>query len=303
VTSYSWARIASLYARETTSVARLEGDLATAMALAPTARRPALEALASSYVRVSGARRTIDADVGYNWFWQREIEKARERFDATTRLIDTALAASRAGGALPDEILAAHRPQAPPAFVTIARPGPGRHVVTIAIATDITDGAFVERVRAAVEAQWSIDADGESYRVQLDIAALSPEQLYCGAATGAPATPCAPPAHGAPIDLDTHVAKFPSDRAVLTTGASALHVRRGRMLALTPFAVAPRALAHEIGHLLGFPDTYLRGYRDLGADGFQVLEFVPDLSDIMAAPGFGSVQARHFRQLIAAVSR
>ncbi len=69
---------------------------------------------------------------------------------------------------------------------------------------------------------------------------------------------------------------------------------------LGPHDVAPRTLAHEFGHVLGFPDAYLRGYKDLGVDGFQVLELVPNFEDIMASPGAGSVLVRHFKALIAA---
>jgi hypothetical protein len=44
-------------------------------------------------------------------------------------------------------------------------------------------------------------------------------------------------------------------------------------------------LAHEFGHVLGLRDAYFRGYRDLGADGYQVMEVVADPDDIMGAPG------------------
>ena len=44
---------------------------------------------------------------------------------------------------------------------------------------------------------------------------------------------------------------------------------------------------------------YLRGYKDLGADGFEVMELVSDFSDIMSSPGSGSVLPRHFGALIA----
>lgn len=88
--------------------------------------------------------------------------------------------------------------------------------------------------------------------------------------------------------------------AVLTTGAASLQITGGRALVLGPHDVSPRTLAHEFGHILGFPDTYLRGYRDLGADGLQVLELVADQSDIMSSISSGSVLAGHFQGLVTA---
>jgi hypothetical protein len=49
--------------------------------------------------------------------------------------------------------------------------------------------------------------------------------------------------------------------------------------------------------LLGFDDAYPRGRRDLGADGFAIVELIPDWGDVMASPGFGAVGRRHFEQL------
>ena len=92
--------------------------------------------------------------------------------------------------------------------------------------------------------------------MHLDITRLSPERLYCGPAVVVPRpVPCAPPAQGDRIDVDKHLARFPPGRAVITTGASALHVTATRAIVLTPFDVTPRVLAHELGHLLGFPDA------------------------------------------------
>lgn len=91
-----------------------------------------------------------------------------------------------------------------------------------------------------------------------------------------------------------------ADGAVLTTGAESLQLTANRAIVLSPHDVAPRTLAHEFGHVLGFSDAYLRGYKDLGPDGFQVMELVPDFADIMASPGAGSVQARHFKALMTA---
>jgi hypothetical protein len=302
VRSFSWAWSDTLYTRQSDVVGRIEGELKALPSRPTAARRAALQDLIAEYGRVADAIHAIDADVGYNWFWQREIAANRRQFDAATRLVDAAVAAIEQDAPLPEEIRSAMTPAARPPFVKVTTPTPGTHVLMVAITTDIVDRGFIERFKAAVESHWTVSDGDERYAVRVDVATIAPGALYCGApASSAPA--CAPPAPGAQLDVEAHAARFPRDRAVLTTGASTLHVRRGRTLALTPFDVAPRALAHEVGHLLGFPDAYLRGYRDLGAEGFRVLELIPDMTDIMAAPGFGDVDARHFRQLIAAAPR
>jgi hypothetical protein len=301
-TSFYWGWSDTLYARETRRLEQLEADLAGVAAPTAQTTLPALEALIAGYRSVAGARRSIDADVGYNWLWQREIANDRARFDAATQLIDAALAPAARDAPPSAELLAASAPGPPLPFVRVESPSPHVHVVTVPMYTDIADDAFVKRFTAAAEGHWTLDAGDYRYRVRLDIARVSPERLYCGVPAGRPRPgTCAPPAKGDRIDLDTHIARFPPGRAVLTTGATALHARGRRAIALTPFDVTPRALAHELGHVLGFPDAYLRGYRDLGDDGFRVIELVPDLSNIMAAPGFGSVLERHFQQLIAAI--
>ena len=138
---------------------------------------------------------------------------------------------------------------------------------------------------AAVETHWRAQVGQEKYRVRVAVTTITPD---------------AAPAIGEKIDLAAHARRFPEDGALLTTGAASLQLTGNRALVLGPHDVSPRTLAHEFGHLLGFPDAYLRGYRDLGADGFEVLELVPDQTDIMSSIGSGSVLASHFQGLIAA---
>jgi len=57
-------------------------------------------------------------------------------------------------------------------------------------------------------------------------------------------------------------------------------------------------LAHEFGHILGFSDGYVRGYKDLGENGFQIMEVVSDPNDIMAAPLTGVVLPSHFEMML-----
>ena len=335
IVSFSWRWSDTLIEREMAGLERLETGLAQ---VPPGAGRPRDEKLAADYRAAIARRRRIDANIQYNWLWQAHIDRDRPLFDrlktvqeavlerqaieaaiashdeaalrratAGRELDPTAsaesLSAALAGRAqaLARQIAAATRRAAPPDFARIEHPASGVRLVHVPLYTDITDAAFVEAFRKAVETLWRARMGGDEFRVHLAIETIPPEQLYCGRAA-APIEPerCAPPTRGAAVDLETHVARFPNGGAVLTTGATTLQLIANRAIVLGPHNVAPHVLAHEFGHVLGFPDTYRRGYRDLGADGYQITELV-DRGDIMGAPGTGPVLARHFEELVAAM--
>ena len=134
-TSFYWGWSDTLYARETRTLGRREADLAAVAATAPPL--PALEALVAGYQKVAAARRAIDADVGYNWLWQREIANNRPRFDAATRRIDAALAPATSGD--PPPARAIPRAAQYASFVRVSSPSPRLHVVTVAMQTDVAD--------------------------------------------------------------------------------------------------------------------------------------------------------------------
>src|SRR5262249_46239688 len=123
--------------------------------------------------------------------------------------------------------------------------------------------------------------------VDLNIVYVSSEELY----------PEGRPANGTPISILRHVARFPASGAILTTGAQTTHVQNNAIV-LGPHSVTPRLLAHEFGHILGFRDGYVRGYRNLRGDGFQIMEVISDPADIMAAPLSGMVLRSHFEALL-----
>jgi hypothetical protein len=154
--------------------------------------------------------------------------------------------------------------------------------------TDIEDSEFVRAFKEVVEKIWHVREGEDEFKVELLIKPISAAQLYGESV---------PPQKGAEIDLSRHPFLFPKDGAALTTGAVTTHVR-GRAIVLGPHDIAPRVLAHEFGHILGFRDVYFRGYKDLGEDGYLVMETIADPNDIMGAPAFGPVLRRHFDNII-----
>jgi hypothetical protein len=192
---------------------------------------------------------------------------------------------------LADEIHTATDAITPPPFLRVAHPTPHLWIVHVPFYTDIEDSTFVQAFTTAIESLWHVQAGEEEFRVQVTVTVLPAIQLY---------SPQTPPRQGEAIDLRAHIARFPPGGGVLTTGANSTHVTAGRCIVLAQHDIAPHVLAHEFGHVLGFQDVYFRGYKDLGADGYQVMEVVADPEDIMGNPGSGPVLRRHFERLLEA---
>jgi len=242
--------------------------------------------------------------VSLNRLWQGEIARSPTGYDELTILHDAVVERQ----AILDEIAAGsnvdpHRRAreqdllrlirqrtdvlAVPAFVRVEQPGPHRVILHVPMYTDIADASLLQTFRAAVENAWRVQDAADEFRVVLDIRHVPAGQLYPGGRA---------PARGEHIDVAKHIARFPADGAVVTTGANTTHVL-GRSINIGPHDIAPNTLAHEFGHILGFVDGYFRGYRDLGPDGFEVVEVITDPLDIMSAPGVGQVSRRHFERV------
>jgi len=339
-TSYSWARTERIIDDELRSVEQLERRLEEVVAQKPGERRPSYERIVEDYPRLQENHRLADRHIQHNRLWQRAIYNDKPRFDRDTRLHDAVVERQAILDALasPDEEgfrqalegvegidLLRPRSELEPelrereealyrrireagdrinarGFVEVEQAGPRHWVVRVPLYTDIEDEAFVAAFERAIESYWRVEKDDDLYELRLAVTVMPPGKLYArseGCAGGGDGE-CSVPERGAHINLGRHIGLFPDGGGALTTGAKAVHVKGARAIVLSPQDVAPRTLAHEFGHVLGFRDGYFRGFRDLGEDGYEVIEIVPDLSDLMHSPGAGHVQAHHFEALIAA---
>ncbi len=333
---YSWPWTERLMEGEIQKIEGFRTELERVPTLTPAERRAAYEKLLADYRQLIASQRTIDSHIQYNRLWQQAIADNRPGFDHVTALHDAVLerqaildalsatddAAFRkalsgikgvdsakarealdAGLRERENTLAREIHQAtdriePRPFLHLERPTPRRWVVHVPFYTDVDDTDFVQSFKTAIERVWHLRDGDDEFNVQLSITYVPAARLYgerpdCGQGRAR----CIPPGKGEQIDVLQHVVLFPEGGAVLTTGAISTHVT-GRAIALGAGDIAPHVLAHEFGHILGFRDVYFRGYRDLGADGYQVMEVVADPDDIMGAPGTGPVLRHHFEKII-----
>lgn len=329
---YSWERTSIYIDWQLPKLDEMLEQLKAARSVTPKERREVYERYIKEYKEFEENQRLVDTHIKYNRFWQHAIAEDRPRFDRLTKLHDLVLARQAIQDALGAKAEADFRalvsrippieglkldlagPRAElerslsslerqmaeaihsqnanitvPAYLKLSHPRKTLWQVEVPLYTDITDRKFLNSAKAAIERLWSIDDRERSYKMKVTIRQLAPVALYKGAA----------PKRGAHIDLKSHTERFPRDGGVLTTGTNSTYAIPGKYIALGPQPISQNVLAHEFGHILGFVDGYFRGYHDLGAQGFEVLEVVPDPDDIMSTPGAGRVLPYHYDKLFA----
>jgi hypothetical protein len=322
---YSWPWTDQLIDNSLKEILRAEKELNRAGALSLTARRSIYEKLAHGYQTLRERQRNIDAHIQYNRLWQAAIAANRSGYDRETILHDEVLerqaianilqamgdAAFKQAPAGSDQIGPSYRfadvttrlldrekqlardirnataPVVMPTFVRVEQRVPRLWILHVPFYTDIDNQDFVDFAKSEIEKLWHLRDAGDEFRVKLTISYMPGSRLYKERLL---------PQRGDKVAYE-HLDLFPSDGAILTTGALTTHVY-GRAIVLGPHDISPRVLAHEFGHVLGFKDAYFRGYKDLGKDGFQVMEVVAEPDDIMGAAGTGAVLRSHFERLL-----
>jgi hypothetical protein len=253
-------------------------------------RHALLKQVASNYRELVGNEKTIDQFVEYNRFWQRAIASDRFHYDQLTEIFYQLQKDDPDTNKIIRDVLG--KPDAPK-FIRVLQPRATDILLSVPMYTDIEDEAFLTKVASITKDFWTVEDSGVHYSVNVEWHRVSPEMLYAGSKV---------PAKGEHLDIRAHTARFPSDGAVLTTGAESTYSVVGRFIALSSNDASYATIAHEFGHILGFRDGYMRGYKDLGAEGFEILEMTPTFDDIMSAPRSGRVQATHFKLLLDALS-
>jgi hypothetical protein len=278
VFSYSWPITDGYIAGERVKLEQAEDRLKQAANVSGDSKAAVIAGLVSEYRTLLGNHRTIDQYIQYNQFWQRSIAQDRPRFDQLTKIYDLMKSDE------PDIAQAIRgvlgKPEVP-GFIKVDRSTPGRVIVRVPVYTDIQDDEFLAKAKNAVEGLWQVQEGAVAYALNIEFRHVSP---------------LAQP--GDRVDVRDIADRFPQDGAVLMTGAQTTHSLVGRYLALGPGDLSTRTLAHEFGHILGFRDGYIRGYRDLGDHGFEILELTSVFDDIMSAPREGHVQAAHFKLIM-----
>jgi hypothetical protein len=306
--AYSWPWTDHLLDNEISEIVHSERDLRRTSTIGAIARRAILETLVQNYEQQSQRLRNIDAHIQYNRFWQAAIASDRAAFDRDTALYgalaeresivetlrsvharfpDWTVKLRNRGALLTQQINSATQHVDIPFFIELDIFN-NDWIFHVPLFTDIEDRGYVTAVKEIIESIWQAKDDNRSYRVELHVTHISAAELYADEKK---------PVAGKSIDIPRHLERFPWSGAILTTGAPTTHVQDYSII-LGPHPVSRQVLAHEFGHILGFRDLYVRGYEDLGADGFEVMEAVADTDDIMAATANGVVKRTHFLQLL-----
>jgi tetratricopeptide (TPR) repeat protein len=304
----------------------------------PEERQQAIEEMVETYLELQKEHRFIEGMIQHNWLWQREISLRKPKYDQSTLIHDaivertllidalsadseedyekalekTAYAGANYAGlktelsaridTLNDLINAASRGLTPRDHVRFEQPRPHLWVFHIPVITDIEDMGFLQEFKRAVEQRWCLRDglhDGEDeFRIEIELRRLSAVELYGNDSDAAESDKIKVPGQGEQISLIQHCRKFPKDAARLSSGARKTYIRAGCMF-VGPEDIGESTLIHEFGHLLGFADEYVRGYRDLGVEGYEILEILADGKDIMASISAGGIHRYHFDALIA----
>jgi len=292
---YSLKQLSTAYAVDMRDAALLSRriDSGEALPLSPWVKE---------FIRLRRRLRNLEDNLNYHASWQQEVQTHRRWFESHNRIVDRVRvwreldedSDSEQFDRLERELHGQLAPFEPTPALRIEHAAEGPARLLLRVTTDIEDADYLERVRLAVIEPFAraADREGIDLRLELQWLRISPQTLY----------EPEPPPMGRALDRDEHLSRFPKDALVFTTGVESTLALTGRAVILGCCEIAPRVLAHEFGHLLGFDDAYLRGFEGDpdGAYGAVLVEWVGLFDDLMGHPAGGDVSRAMLEQLLSA---
>jgi hypothetical protein len=290
--TYSWPITRGYINGEGIKLDRAEAELQLADKSTGVAKSSLILSLIGSYKNLLDDQRVIDQYIEYNRLWQRTIAENRPRYDELTKVYNLVQVADADTAAAIRQVLG--QPLVPSSVQVVTDNENHRVVLKVPIYTDIENDGFLAQAKSVIEQVWQARDADTSYSVEIEFRKISAAALYEGETT---------PQRGAHFEVSVHAARFPAGGLVLTTGAEMTNAVVKRYVALGPGDISRRTLAHEFGHLLGFPDGYIRGYKDLGEMGLEIQELTTVFDDIMSSPRDGAVLSAHFKMIVEAIKQ
>jgi len=259
-----------------------------------------LKPLVDEYGRLKKRLALLESHLSYHLQWQKALVETPAFFARKNKLVAKVRTVIKYKGdmdALRKDMSSEIARFIPAKDLQISNNASGTKELDVTLHTDITDQAFLAALQEAIETEFNASkaAKAKQFRLNLNLIIIDPNTLY----------PNGVPQKGDEIDIKAHVALFPKDSLVLSTGAKSTYAMQGRHVLLGPNPVTRRTLAHEFGHLLGFNDVYLRGYDGSphNAYGATIVEWTGLYNDLMGNPGGGEVSDLMIDTLIGAYTK